>query len=111
VAALSSVLVNNLPAVSLLAARQPAHPFSLLVCLSLGPKLFVTGSLARLLWLRATRSAVAHPSIAKAARLGIVAVRLSVAAALGALTVSGHTSTRIYFTVMEPIMYWWMLHR
>ena len=52
VAALMSVLVNNLPAASLLAARQPPHPYSLLVGLNVGPNLFVTGSLAWILWLR-----------------------------------------------------------
>jgi arsenical pump membrane protein len=89
VAAVSSVLVNNLPAASLLAARRPDHPFSLLVGLNLGPNLFVTGSLAWLLWFRAARSAGAQPSIRKAARLGIIAVPLSMAAALGVLTLSG----------------------
>ena len=38
-AALLSVLVNNLPAASLLAARQPPHPFALLVGLNVGPNL------------------------------------------------------------------------
>jgi arsenical pump membrane protein len=68
VAAISSVLVNNLPAASLLAARRPAHQFSLLVGLNLGSNLFVTGSLAWILWLRAARSAGVQPSIAKAAQ-------------------------------------------
>jgi arsenical pump membrane protein len=88
-AAVSSVLVNNLPAASLLAARRPAHPFSLLVGLNLGPNLYVTGSLAWLLWLRAARSAGARPSLAKASRLGALVVPLSMAAALGALALSG----------------------
>ena len=52
VAALVSVLVNNLPAAALLAARQPPHPFELLVGLNVGPNLFVTGSLAWVLWWR-----------------------------------------------------------
>jgi arsenical pump membrane protein len=89
VAAVSSVLLNNLPAASLLAARRPEHPFSLLIGLNLGPNLFVTGSLAWLLWLRAARSAGAQPSIGKAARFGIIAVPLSMAAALGVLTLTG----------------------
>jgi arsenical pump membrane protein len=89
VAAVSSVLVNNLPAASLLAARRPEHPFSLLIGLNLGPNLFVTGSLAWLLWLRAARPAGAQPSIGKAARFGIIAVPFSMAAALGALTLTG----------------------
>ena len=89
VAAVSSVLLNNLPAASLFAARVPAHPFAMLVGLNLGPNLFVTGSLAWFLWLRAARTAGARPSIAKASRLGAVAVPLSMAAALGALVLTG----------------------
>jgi len=89
VAAVSSVLVNNLPAASLLAARTPPHPFALLVGLNLGPNLFVSGSLAWVLWLRTARTSGAQPSIATAARLGVVAVPLSMAAALGALMLSG----------------------
>ena len=89
VAAASSVLLNNLPAASLFAARVPAHPFAMLVGLNLGPNLFVTGSLAWFLWLRAARTAGARPSIAKASRLGAVAVPLSMAAALGALVLTG----------------------
>ena len=89
VAAISSVFVNNLPAASLLAARTPDHPFALLVGLNLGPNLFVTGSLAWLLWLRSARSAGARPSIAKASRIGLLGVPLSMAAALGVLALSG----------------------
>jgi arsenical pump membrane protein len=89
VAAVSSVLVNNLPAASLLAARRPEHPYSLLIGLNLGPNLFVSGSLAWFLWLRAARSAGAQPSVARASRLGLVAVPLSMACALAVLTLSG----------------------
>ena len=87
--ALLSVAVNNLPAGSLLAARVPPRPFALLVGLNIGPNLFVTGSLAWLLWLRSARSAGAQPSIARASRLGVVAVPLSMAAALGMLALNG----------------------
>ena len=89
VAAAVSVFANNLPAASLLAARTPHHPFALLVGLNLGPNLFVTGSLAWILWLRAARTAGARPSIAKASRLGAVTVPLSMAAAVGALVLTG----------------------
>jgi arsenical pump membrane protein len=89
VAAIASVLLNNLPAASLLAARTPSHPFALLIGLNLGPNLFVTGSLAWLLWLQAARTAGAQPSIGKASRLGLVAVPLSMAAALGLLALTG----------------------
>jgi arsenical pump membrane protein len=89
VAAGTSMLVNNLPAASLLAAHTPPHPFALLVGLNLGPNLFVTGSLAWVLWLRTARAAGARPSIAGASRLGLAAVPLSMAAALGALVLTG----------------------
>ena len=61
----------------------------MLVGLNLGPNLFVTGSLAWILWLRVARTAGARPSIAKASRLGAFAVPLSMAAALGALVLTG----------------------
>ena len=82
-------LVNNLPAASLLAARTPEHPFALLIGLNLGPNLFVTGSLAWVLWLRAAKSAGARPSVAKASRIGVLAVPLSMIAALGVLVATG----------------------
>jgi arsenical pump membrane protein len=88
-AALSAVLVNNLPAASLLAARPPSHPFSLLIGLNLGPNLFVTGSLAWFLWLRSARVAGADPSLRSAARIGLVAVPLAIVAAVGALLLIG----------------------
>ncbi len=88
-AALTGVLLNNLPAASLLAARQPPHPFALLVGLNVGPNLFVTGSLAWVLWLRAARTAGSRPSIRGASLLGLVSVPLSIAAAVGVLTLEG----------------------
>jgi arsenical pump membrane protein len=88
-AALLSVLVNNLPAASLLAARHPHHAAQLLVGLNLGPNLFVSGSLAWFLWLRVARESGAAPSIGQAARLGAIVVPLSIAAALGALALAG----------------------
>jgi arsenical pump membrane protein len=89
VAAATSVLVNNLPAASLLAARTPVHPFALLIGLNLGPNLFVTGSLAWILWLRSARGAGAQPSVAKASRIGVLAVPLSMAASIGVLVATG----------------------
>jgi arsenical pump membrane protein len=88
-AAATSVLVNNLPAASLLAARTPEHPFALLIGLNLGPNLFVSGSLAWLLWLRSARAAGARPSIGKAARFGVIAVPMSIVAAVGVLIATG----------------------
>jgi arsenical pump membrane protein len=89
VGAVASVLFNNLPAASLLAAHPPAHPFALLIGLNLGPNLLVTGSLAWILWRRAARNAGAQPSITTAARLGLLVVPISMAVAVGALTLTG----------------------
>jgi arsenical pump membrane protein len=63
--------------------------FAVLVGLNLGPNLCVTGSLAWLLWLRAAKRAGASPSLAKASMIGLVAVPLSMAAALAGLAVTG----------------------
>lgn len=89
VAALVSVLVNNLPAASLLAARRPPHPYTLLVGLNVGPNLFVTGSLAWVLWLRAARTAGAQPDVQRAVTLGLVSVPMAIAAALLVLGAEG----------------------
>jgi len=89
-AGVSSVLVNNLPAASMLAARSSAHPFALLIGLNLGPNLCVTGSLAWLLWLRAARLAGARPSLKKASQLGAWVVPASMSAAVLALIGAGH---------------------
>jgi arsenical pump membrane protein len=89
VAAISAVLVNNLPAAALLGARPTRHPFALLVGLNLGPNLFVTGSLAWFLWWRAARSAGANPSLARATRLGVVAAVPAMVAAVAILTATG----------------------
>ena len=89
VAAGTSVLVNNLPAASLLAARQPPHPFELLVGLNVGPNLFVTGSLAWVLWLRSARGAGGRPEVKKASLLGLASAPLAIAAAVGVLVLGG----------------------
>jgi arsenical pump membrane protein len=88
-AAVSSVAVNNLPAASLLAASQPPHPFALLIGLNVGPNVFVTGSLAWILWLRAARAAGGRPEVGRASVLGLVSVPLAMAAAVGVLVLSG----------------------
>jgi arsenical pump membrane protein len=88
-AAAASVLVNNLPAASLLASRVPPRPYALLVGLDIGPNLFVTGSLAWILWRRAAREAGAEPSLARASLLGVISVPLSLAAAVGMLSLTG----------------------
>lgn len=89
VAATGAVAINNLPAASLLAAHQPPQPYPLLIGLNLGPNLLVTGSLAWFLWLRSARGAGAQPSLTTASRFGVVAVPLSMTAALGMLILFG----------------------
>lgn len=86
IGAVASVMFNNLPAAALLAAQPPRHPFALLIGLNLGPNLFVTGSLAWILWLRAARHVGAQPSVRKAACLGALVVPCSMLAAVCALT-------------------------
>jgi arsenical pump membrane protein len=88
-AAASSVVVNNLPAASLLSARVPPHPYSLLVGLDDGPSITVTGSLAWLLWLRAARQSGARPSIRHATTIGVIAAPLAIIAAVGAIALAG----------------------
>jgi arsenical pump membrane protein len=85
VAAVATVLVNNLPAASLLSARAPAHPFALLIGLNIGPNLFVSGSLAWILWLRSARTAGGKPSVSHALKTGAISVPLALTAAVGAL--------------------------
>jgi len=87
-AAVATVVVNNLPAASMLAARTPSHPLELLIGLNLGPNLCVTGSLAWVLWLRSARDAGAQPSLKRASVLGVIAVPLSITVALLALAVT-----------------------
>ncbi|MDE3085510.1 MAG: hypothetical protein KGJ77_01985 [Acidobacteriota bacterium] len=89
VAALFSILLNNLPAASLLAARHPAHPFSVLVGLNLGPNLLVTGSLSSILWWQQARLAGARPSAREVSRLGLLSVPPAMAAALALLAATG----------------------
>lgn len=82
----AAVLVNNLPAASVLAAHAPAHPRALLLGLDLGPNLAVTGSLSAVLWLQVARSAGAKPSILRYSLLGVVLVPVSLTLALLAAT-------------------------
>ena len=89
VAAGSTVLVNNLPAASLLSARPLTHPFSLLLGLNIGPNLFVTGSLAWVLWWRAARTTGAALSLKTASRLGLASAPAAIAVAMLVLRASG----------------------
>lgn len=86
----ATVLVNNLPAAALLSARPPLHPLSLLIGLDIGPNLFVSGSLAWVLWYSAARSSGGKPDVWRTVRLGVVAAPLSLLAAVGALVLVSH---------------------
>jgi arsenical pump membrane protein len=89
VASVATVLINNLPAASLLAARVPPHPYALLVGLDVGPNLFVTGSLAWVLWFRTSTNAGARPPLARTVTLGLITVPVAMAAALAMLAATG----------------------
>jgi arsenical pump membrane protein len=90
VGALTSVVINNLPAASLLAARPPPDPRALLIGLNLGPNLAVTGALSAVVWLQAARAVGARTSVARYTVLGLVVVPVSMAAALAVLPLGGH---------------------
>jgi arsenical pump membrane protein len=89
VAAGASVLLNNLPAASLLASRAPPHPYALLIGLDIGPNLFVTGSLAWILWWRTARATGSRPPVARAIVLGLITVPLAMAGALAMVAATG----------------------
>lgn len=84
VAALASVLVNNLPAAVLLSATRHINTSALLLGLNVGPNLAVTGSLAVLLWWRAASAAGIRPSAIAYSRQGLL---LAPIALLGALAI------------------------
>jgi arsenical pump membrane protein len=82
-------LVNNLP-LGLIAGGtlQAAHVKGLLanavmIGVDLGPNLSVTGSLATILWLLALRKEKLHVSAWKFLKLGLIAMPIALAAALG----------------------------
>ncbi|HEY2074252.1 MAG TPA: SLC13 family permease [Gaiellaceae bacterium] len=78
----AAVLVNNLPAASVLSAHAPAHPRALLLGLDLGPNLAVTGSLSAVLWLQVARAEGAKPSVVRYSLLGLALVPASLSLAL-----------------------------
>ncbi len=80
-----SVLLNNLPAATLLSAEPPPHPLPLLIGLNLGPNLLFTGSLAYYLWYRVARSTDTRPALRDACLLGLALVPITMTAALVAL--------------------------
>jgi arsenical pump membrane protein len=78
----AAVLVNNLPAASVLSAHAPPHARALLLGLDLGPNLAVTGSLSAVLWLQVARAAGARPSVVRYSVLGLALVPISLSLAL-----------------------------
>jgi len=82
IGATSAVLLNNLPAAALLAARPVRHPAALLVGLNVGPNLAVTGSLSSYLWWRSARAVHARPEVRTVTRVGVVLAPAAMAAAL-----------------------------
>ncbi|MGC8512363.1 MAG: SLC13 family permease [Acidimicrobiales bacterium] len=89
VAAVSTVLINNLPAASLLSARAVTHPLSLLIGLDVGPNFFVSGSLAWVLWISSARAAGERAGARRAVKMGAVAAPLAIAVGVAALMASG----------------------
>jgi arsenical pump membrane protein len=89
VAALSTVLINNLPAAVLLSAGHVAHPTALLIGLDVGPNLAVSGSLSALLWWRSASAMDARPSALVCSAQGILLAPLAIVAAL-ALSAAVH---------------------
>ncbi|MFT3772383.1 MAG: ArsB/NhaD family transporter [Minicystis sp.] len=88
-AALSTAIINNLPAAVLLSSWAPADRRALLIGLNLGPNLAITGALSAVLWLRVGRNAGSNPSAKTYSAIGIVLVPLSIAAALLAAALAG----------------------
>ncbi|HEY4809960.1 MAG TPA: SLC13 family permease [Solirubrobacteraceae bacterium] len=82
IAALSSVVVNNLPAAVLLSSTAHLPMSALLLGLNVGPNLAVTGSLAVVLWWRSARAVGARPSALAYSRQGLVLAPLALLGAL-----------------------------
>ncbi len=88
-AALLANLINNLPAVLLLApaasAVGPGAVLAVLIGVNTGPNLTYTGSLATLLWRRALHREGQEPTISEFTRLGALSVPVVLVAATTAL--------------------------
>jgi arsenical pump membrane protein len=81
-AAISTVLVNNLPSAALYSAHSVDHSRMLLLGLNVGPNLAVTGALSALLWFRAAREVDARPSLLEFCRRGIPLALIAMGAAI-----------------------------
>jgi arsenical pump membrane protein len=82
IAAISSNLINNLPSAAMLSARFPAHPYSLLLGLNLGPNLTVIGALSSMLWLKVAKREGASPSMWTFTKIGVVVTAVTLVGAL-----------------------------
>lgn len=82
IAAASSNLINNLPAAAMLSATFPAHPYSLLFGLNLGPNLSVVGALSSMLWLKVARREGATPSAWTFTKIGVIVTATTLVACL-----------------------------
>lgn len=80
--AVSSIVVNNLPASVLLSAQSVPHPRALLIGLNVGPNLAVTGSLSAYLWIQSARQVGASPSALAFTRRGLLLAPMAMLAAL-----------------------------
>ncbi|HEY1824742.1 MAG TPA: SLC13 family permease [Acidimicrobiales bacterium] len=81
VAALASVLINNLPAASIFSGAHLAHPYAVLIGLDLGPNLFVSGAMSTMLWFRIARANGARPRVARFVAVGVPVAILGLLAA------------------------------
>jgi arsenical pump membrane protein len=81
-AAISTVLVNNLPSAALYSAHSVDHSRMLLLGLNVGPNLAVTGALSALLWFRAAREVDARPSLLEFSRRGVPLALVAMGAAI-----------------------------
>jgi arsenical pump membrane protein len=89
IAAVASLVINNLAAAVLLSAHPDAHQSALLVGLNLGPNVAASGSLSALLWWRAARQVGAQPSLVAFSRRGAPLALFAVAIALAAAAIVG----------------------
>jgi arsenical pump membrane protein len=81
-AALSTILVNNLPSAALYSAHAVDHSRMLLLGLNVGPNLAVTGALSALLWFRAAGEVEARPSLLEFSRRGVPLALVAMTAAI-----------------------------
>jgi arsenical pump membrane protein len=81
-AAISTVLINNLPSAALYSAHSVDHSRMLLLGLNVGPNLAVNGALSALLWFRAAREVDARPSLLEFSRRGVPLALIAMGAAI-----------------------------